>query len=198
VTGQVLFDSHIATLLEVAVGLVNALTEGAAAGRSFPAPEREECPRVIAGILPPATRWPVGRAITQKEADYLVETARGMRAVFDAVDRNEVGHAASVLNRLLLSTGAHPQLDQLDNEPWQVHFHGSDDTLAVGWSAGCATALAFAVGSHLAGRLGVCSADACDRVYVDTSRNAARRFCSTSCQNRTKTAAFRARRAGRG
>ncbi|MFC6935784.1 CGNR zinc finger domain-containing protein [Actinomadura yumaensis] len=33
----------------------------------------------------------------------------------------------------------------------------------------------------------------CDRVYVDTSRNGTRRFCSTACQNRVKTAAFRAR-----
>ncbi|WP_456236959.1 CGNR zinc finger domain-containing protein [Actinomadura physcomitrii] len=32
-----------------------------------------------------------------------------------------------------------------------------------------------------------------DRVYVDTSRNGKRRFCSTACQNRVKTAAFRAR-----
>ena len=32
------------------------------------------------------------------------------------------------------------------------------------------------------------------RVYVDVSRNGRRRFCSTSCQNRVKTAAFRARK----
>ncbi|MEQ7009046.1 CGNR zinc finger domain-containing protein [Actinopolymorpha sp. B17G11] len=192
-----LFDSHIATLLEVAVDLVNVLTDGAAGGRSYTAPEREERPRVIAGILPAESRWPVGRAITQEEADYLAETAGAMRAIFDAVNRGEIGRAASVLNRLLISTGARPQLDQLDSEPWQVHFHGSDDSLAIGWSAGCATALALAVGSHLAGRLGVCSADLCDRVYIDSSRNAARRFCSTPCQNRTKAAAFRARHAGR-
>lgn len=193
-----LFDSHIATLLEVAVDLVNALADGAAGGRSYSAPGRAERPGVIAGILPAASRWPTGRAITQEEADYLVDTAQAMRAIFDAVNRSEIGHAASVLNRLLITTGARPQLDQVDGEPWQVHFHGSDDSLAIGWSAGCATALAFAVGSHLAGRLGVCSADLCDRVYIDTSRNAARRFCSTPCQNRTKTAAFRARHASRG
>jgi predicted RNA-binding Zn ribbon-like protein len=51
------------------------------------------------------------------------------------------------------------------------------------------------IGGDLAGRLGVCQAAQCDRVYVDTSRNAARQFCSTACQNRAKAAAFRARRA---
>jgi predicted RNA-binding Zn ribbon-like protein len=33
-------------------------------------------------------------------------------------------------------------------------------------------------------------------VYVDVSRNGTRRFCSTTCQNRVKAAAFRKRRTG--
>jgi predicted RNA-binding Zn ribbon-like protein len=49
------------------------------------------------------------------------------------------------------------------------------------------------LGSESHDRLGVCTAPRCDRVYVDTSRNGTRRYCSTSCQNRVKTAAFRAR-----
>jgi predicted RNA-binding Zn ribbon-like protein len=49
------------------------------------------------------------------------------------------------------------------------------------------------LGSEFHDRFGVCTAPRCDRVYVDVSRNGARRFCSTACQNRVKTAAFRAR-----
>jgi predicted RNA-binding Zn ribbon-like protein len=30
-------------------------------------------------------------------------------------------------------------------------------------------------------------------VYVDTSRNGSKRFCSTACQNRVKAATFRER-----
>jgi predicted RNA-binding Zn ribbon-like protein len=37
----------------------------------------------------------------------------------------------------------------------------------------------------------VCTAPHCDRVYVDTSRNGSKRFCSTACQNRVKAATFR-------
>ena len=48
--------------------------------------------------------------------------------------------------------------------------------------------------SDLIWRLGVCAADRCDRVFVDVSRNAGKRFCSLSCQNRVKAAAFRGRR----
>ena len=53
--------------------------------------------------------------------------------------------------------------------------------------------LALALGSDRSGRLGVCAADPCDRVFTDTSRNGGRRFCSTRCQNRVKAAAHRHR-----
>jgi predicted RNA-binding Zn ribbon-like protein len=43
-------------------------------------------------------------------------------------------------------------------------------------------------------RLGVCSADGCDNVYVDTSRNASRRYCSNTCASRSTVAAYRARK----
>ena len=42
-------------------------------------------------------------------------------------------------------------------------------------------------------RLGVCSAEGCDDVYVDTSRNASRRYCSNTCASRSTVAAYRAR-----
>lgn len=116
-----------------------------------------------------------------------------MRPVFEAAHRGDVDTAAGQLNGLLERSGARPQLDLSHGGGWQVHFHGSDEGLASGWAAGCATGLALAVGSNLAGRLGVCDADRCDRVFVDTSKNNGRRFCSTTCQNRTKTAAYRAR-----
>jgi predicted RNA-binding Zn ribbon-like protein len=61
------------------------------------------------------------------------------------------------------------------------------------WTAICAEGLARIVGLQAAHRLGVCSASRCDRVFVDTSKNATRRFCSPACQNRTKMAAFRSR-----
>lgn len=42
-------------------------------------------------------------------------------------------------------------------------------------------------------RLGVCAATDCERVYVDTSPNASRRYCSDRCSSRANVAAFRAR-----
>jgi predicted RNA-binding Zn ribbon-like protein len=131
--------------------------------------------------------------VSTTDADTLADAASRMRRVFKAADDGNLADAALVLNELMSMTGARPQLDPLPDGGWHVHFHGRNDTLATGWAAGCATALALAIGTNLAGRLGICEADRCDRVYVDTSRNSVKRFCTVTCQNRTKAATYRAR-----
>ncbi|MCX4744319.1 CGNR zinc finger domain-containing protein [Kitasatospora sp. NBC_01287] len=192
-----MFDSHVAALLDASVALVNALTDGSARGKPYVAPrDAQLAPAILAALLPGGEHSPEAApdALAPEQAAYLAAAARQLRAVFTAVDTGDLDAAAAALNPLLRSSGARPQLDRVAGEPWQLHFHGSDDSFAVGWTAGCATALALAVGSDLAGRLGVCQAARCDRVFVDGSRNAGRQFCSTACQNRVKAAAFRARR----
>ena len=42
-------------------------------------------------------------------------------------------------------------------------------------------------------RLGVCAEAKCDDVYVDTSPNQSRRYCSDRCSSRANVAAYRAR-----
>ena len=192
VTGQVAFDSHVLTLVEVAARLVNELTPGEQGGHPYDAPTGEDRIRATATALSGnGRRTPT---VTADEAEILAGYAAEMRRAFRSVHDGDLAEAADTLNGLLARTGARPQLDPLPGGQWHVHFHGSDDGLATGWAAGCATGLALAVGSNLAGRLGLCLADRCDRVYVDTSRNSSRRFCSTTCQNRVKAAAYRARR----
>ena len=105
----------------------------------------------------------------------------------------QIKGAAARVNAVLIRTGARPELERHDGQSWHLHFHAADNSLPNGWAAGCATGLAVVLGGSGADRLGVCTAPGCDRVFVDTSRNGTRRYCSTSCQNRVKTAAFRAR-----
>jgi predicted RNA-binding Zn ribbon-like protein len=183
------FTSHVDAVVTVAVSLVNALTPGQARGRAY-APGGDLAATVTAALR---TGLPTARPVTGAEAADLVATAAQLRVVFDAVDGGDLDAAARQINALLAATGARPQLDRHDDEPWHLHFHGRSDSLAEGWTAGCATGLAVVLGTELYDRLGVCSAPRCDRVYVDVSRNGTRRFCSTSCQNRVKAAAFRAR-----
>ena len=188
------FTSHVDAVVTAAVSLVNALTPGQAHGRDYAAPGADDLPAAVTAAL--RVGLPAARTVGAAEARELRAIAGWLRPVFDSVDRGDVDAAAMTVNALLAETGARPQLDRHDGEPWHLHFHGSADSTAQGWAAGCATGLAVVLGTEMYNRLGVCTAPRCDRVYVDVSRNGTRRFCSTTCQNRVKTAAFRARQAG--
>jgi predicted RNA-binding Zn ribbon-like protein len=187
------FSSHLDAIVTVAVELVNMLTPGEAHGRGYLPPEGQE----LAGLATAALRAgrPDTREVSPAEATALSDFAWALRLVFDDVSTGRLDQAAEQVNGLLAQTGARPMLDKHDDDPWHLHFHGAEDSLVTGWSAGCATGLAVVLGSDLHGRLGICTADRCDRVYVDTSKNGTRRFCSTACQNRVKAAAFRERHA---
>ncbi|MCX5205252.1 CGNR zinc finger domain-containing protein [Streptomyces sp. NBC_00237] len=193
-----MFDSHVVARLEHAVALVNALTDGEARGRPYAAPGGTERWAAIEAAVPQDGTSALARTADGTQAELLAETARRMREVFEAVQAGELDVAADVVNALLHATSARPRLDRGAGGDWQLHFHGANDSFASGVGASCATALALAVGGGLAERLGVCQAERCDRVYTDTSRNGVRQFCSTACQNRTKAAAFRARKGAAG
>ena len=183
------FNSHTDGVIKVAAELVNLLTAGQDRGRRYYPPEAEERTEAVGAVL----RAAGGRAATWEEAAELCFVAAELRGVFEAVSAGAVDEAARRVNALLVRTGAHPELERHDGQSWHLHYHAADNSLPDGWAAGCASGLAVVLGGELYDRLGVCTAPRCDRVYVDTSRNGTRRYCSTSCQNRVKTAAFRAR-----
>ncbi|WP_067457404.1 CGNR zinc finger domain-containing protein [Actinomadura macra] len=184
------FNSHTDAVVQAAAGLVNVFTAGERRGRPYPLPPAAELRVLAAEVLGTTGR---GVRVSEAELAELAAVARDLRAVFEAITAGDVDTAAAQVNALLEGTQARPHLDRHDGEPWHVHFHGAGDSIADLWGAPCATGLAVVIGSEMQDRLGVCTAPHCDRVYVDTSRNGTRRFCSTACQNRVKAAAFRAR-----
>ena len=192
-----LFDSHVANLLETTVALVNRLTPGLDGGHAVPVPEDERARRVAVRDSINSQGYDVSlRGVRADDARMIGRTVTEARRVIEDIDREDLATAARRVNVLLRRTGARPQLDTHGPGVWNLHFHGPDDTFGVGWSAGIAAGLAMALGTSDAGRLGVCEAERCDRVHLDTSRNGGRRFCSTRCQNRAKNAAHRARHGG--
>ena len=186
-TGQVNFNSHTDAVVAVSAELVNTATPGSRRGRPYPIPEDGELAKALTAALRARGH------MDATKARKLVAAAGRLRVVFEQAGHGDIDAAAGSVNALLDELRPTPYLERHDGEPWHLHYHGTQDSLVTGWAAGCAAGLAVVLGSDLRGRIGVCTAPRCDRVYVDASRNGTRRFCSTSCQNRVKTAAFRAR-----
>ena len=189
------FNSHVEAVVDSTVRLVNAVTPGQDGGRDHPAPAGDDLREAVVGAVRYDGYEP---APSPREVAALAVEVAHARRVVEALDDGDEDTAADLVNAMLRRTAAHPELDRRDDGGWSVHFHGPDTTFAHGWAAGIAAGLAMAIGGDLGDRLGVCRAPACDRVWVDRSRNGHRRFCSTRCQNRVKAAAHRLRTAPAG
>jgi predicted RNA-binding Zn ribbon-like protein len=186
------FDSHTSDVVEYAIALINEVTPGERHGRPFPAPVGDELMKAVRGVLPETRASDVP---TQDDVVELAKWARRLRFVVELVDIEDLDAACAECNQIMREANAVPTLSRHDDEPWHLHFHAVDAAWAPSWAAPMATSLAVVLGNAVVDRLGLCNAPACDRVYIDVSRNGTRRFCSTTCQNRVKAAAFRARKA---
>jgi predicted RNA-binding Zn ribbon-like protein len=96
------------------------------------------------------------------------------------------------LNDLLALASPRPYATDHDGE-LHLHYAKPDASVAEQLTTTVAMGLSQVVVQHGWRRLGVCSAEGCDDVYVDTSRNASRRYCSNTCASRSTVAAYRAR-----
>ncbi len=175
-------DSYADTGVRVAVDLVNRLEI-----RPVPGKRTDVLAEVLA-VDPPSVARLGPAAVPGFE-----RLARDLHAVLGALAGGDEDGAAERLNRMLAAHPAHPHLAR-EQGRWRLHHHPADTALVPMWHAICAEALARLVGAGHAGRVGACADPSCGRVFVDTSRNGTRRFCSTTCQNRIKTAALRRRR----
>ena len=63
-------------------------------------------------------------------------------------------------------------------------------------AAGCAVALAEVIQAHGWDRIGTCTGRDCVDVYIDQHGRSPRRYCSSTCLNRAKVRAYRARKSG--
>ena len=128
--------------------------------------------------------------ITDGDVDAVKRLRERLRTVFEAPDE---GAAVGVLNELLCDVGARPEITNHDGEPWHLHYVASDAPVADHLTAISAMGIASVLLTFGWERLGVCRADECRDVFVDTSRNKSRRYCGESCSSRTNVARFRAR-----
>lgn len=96
------------------------------------------------------------------------------------------------VNRLLARVELQPHLTDHDDRGHHLHYEAASAGLVERVRANTLMGLAVLLCDEHE-RIGTCDADRCQHAWVDTSRNARRRFCSTACANRTHVAAHRAR-----
>ena len=179
-------DSYADAGLLVAVELVNEL---APVGKSGD-PQARDSLATLTRIL--ALDPPSVAQLRPADEPGLRALAQRLRGVFDDLSVRDVDGAAHRLNDLLAAHPAHPHLAKEEGR-WRLHHHPDDTALVPMWTAICAEAIARLIGAGYGDRLDTCARADCDRVFIDVSKNASRRFCSTTCQNRVKAAAFRRR-----
>ncbi len=76
-----------------------------------------------------------------------------------------------------------------------LHFARDGAPLSVWIATMAVSGLVLHVCRYGRSRLRRCAASGCGRWYVDESRNASRRYCSSACASRTTVAAYRSRNA---
>lgn len=129
---------------------------------------------------------------TERDAAQLARFQRELRPVFEASDANDPARVVELLNELMVR---HPVTPRISSHDGDLHIHAASRTQSVA---------ELLVGEALLGlanlvcdlgptRLGVCAAAGCSCVYVDTSPNQSRRYCSDRCSSRANVAAYRAR-----
>lgn len=128
---------------------------------------------------------------TRNDLDALRMLRTEMRKVFSAAAAGDAGRAVELLNELLIQYPVHPQFSGHDGQAWHLHLT-QGGTVADQYAAGAVMGLAVLVAKDGAGRLGVCAASPCGNVFLDTSSNRSRRYCSDRCANRSGEAACRA------
>ena len=169
------------TALAAAADLVNTAENGA---------DRLPDPAALAAFL---DSWSYTFRMVGDDAE--LTAVHELRAVLAGMWDADEDTVVDVVNRLLRDGHALPQLVRHDE--WGYHVHATEPSAPIADRMGVETAMAVAdvVRTGALDRLRRCAADRCDAALVDLTRNASRRFCDTSCANRSHVAAYRARRA---
>jgi predicted RNA-binding Zn ribbon-like protein len=171
---------------ERSAGLVNADLDDAAAVMSF-LDDRA---------------WLHGQ-IVERDATALRRFQRDLRPVFESSNSGDEQGVVDQLNTLLAKHPVTPYIaghgvSGSGRPDWHMHVADRQSSVAELLVAESLMGLSTLVCDLGATRLGVCDASGCDHVFVDTSPNQSRRYCSDRCSSRANVAAYRARQKAAG
>lgn len=134
---------------------------------------------------------------SRQHDEHELESVRALRPRLRQFWGLDAAGAVKLVNALLREGHALPQLVKHDD--WDYHLHATrpEAPLAERMAVEAAMAMIDVIRGGALDRLRTCGASDCDDVLVDLSKNRSRRFCDTTCANRTHVAAFRARKGKR-
>lgn len=144
-----------------------------------------------------ASRPWMGDRACEGDLAPLVRLRRQLREVFDAAHDGRSADVVDKLNRLLAHHRPQPSISGHDDADWHLHVADDHGPVATEYATGAVMGLAMAFLEHGAERLGTCADARCGGVFLDTSRNRSRRYCSDRCASRANVAAHRERQRAR-
>jgi predicted RNA-binding Zn ribbon-like protein len=125
-----------------------------------------------------------------------VEAVRGIRWRLRELWNVDRDGAVPLVNGMLRDGEALPRLVRHDGYDWHIHATSDDAPLATRILVEAAMAFVDVIRADEYDRVRVCSADDCNSVYIDYSKNGSKRYCDTgNCGNRMNVNAYRARKA---
>lgn len=139
-----------------------------------------------------ARPW-LAERLSGRDVGALRRLRRELRTVFEQAHDDEAD-VVSRLNDLLARHPLSPFISGHDRQSWHLHVAERESSVAETMAAEVLMGMAVVVCDLGPDRFGVCAAGNCDDVFVDTSPNKSRRYCSERCSSRANVAAFRARK----
>ncbi|WP_194894356.1 CGNR zinc finger domain-containing protein [Catenulispora pinisilvae] len=174
------------TYADRAVALVN--TDDHGTGQDY-----LQCGDDVCRLLPDG--WRVSHTVAEAGLPELREARPRLRRVFELAATGRVERATDALNKLLCDFPVSASISD-HTTGWHLHLSDEPQGPARSYVTGAAFGLAYTIAERGPERLGLCDALPCRAVFVDTTTNSSRRYCSDRCATRANVAAYRARKRG--
>ncbi|SNY05304.1 Putative stress-induced transcription regulator [Paractinoplanes atraurantiacus] len=132
--------------------------------------------------------------VAEKDVAVFRRAQRRLRDVFEYGTSGRDAEAVTELNSLLEVYPVQPRISGHDAADWHMHVTSRGSSVSSEYLAGAAWGLSVWLCEYGSARFGICADERCGNVYLDTSSNNCRRFCSERCATRSHVAAHRARK----